>query len=244
MSPVRRIDRWPCALVGLTLAFALSACSSTTPDVPAAASIPPPETLSGSVATPPAWRVGDRWTFELTSGTDSVARTIEILEARTVRGVPYYIARSGDLEVYYTHDLQWAFAVRNSKVQSRMVPPQPWFVWPLDAGRRWTHRGSFEDSRGKKPFVDTFRAVGVETVEVPAGRFQAMKVVREGERGDSDEYWYVPSVRWYVRWVGRRGKIQFEERLRNYDPAPRPSSRSPSGSADHAGVPAPPPKLR
>jgi hypothetical protein len=70
-------------------------------------------------------------------------------------------------------------------------------------------------------------------VEVPAGRFTAVKVVRETDRRDVDEYWYVPEIRFYVKWVGRRGDAQFEEQLREHRQAPRlipgpPSSAPPS----------------
>jgi hypothetical protein len=59
---------------------------------------------------------------------------------------------------------------------SRMVTPAPWFRWPLVAGRRWDHRGVFEDHNGRTNFTDRFAVVDPEPVEVPAGRFQAMKV--------------------------------------------------------------------
>ena len=47
--------------------------------------------------------------------------------------------------------------------------------------------------------------VAAEAVAVPAGRFNAWKIVRETERRDSDQYWYAPDVRFYVKWIGRRG---------------------------------------
>ena len=55
-----------------------------------------------------------------------------------------------------------------------------------------------------------------ETIEVPAGRFQSLKVVRESAGQYSDEYWYVPEVRFYARWVGRRGNVDFDWKLEHY----------------------------
>ena len=72
-----------------------------------------------------------------------------------------------------------------------------------------------------KRVTETFAVVASEIVEVPAGRFPALKVVREASSRDSDQYWFAPEVRWYVRWIGRRGEDQFEERLREYHMAPR-----------------------
>jgi len=217
------------AIAAMTAA-STTACSPVASDTPPSLPSPRPATsLSGDTDTPPSWSLGDRWLFDWTSGSESGIKTVEVLQTHTVGGVRYYVARAGDVEAYYTPELHWAFAVRDSKVQARMLPPQPWFVWPLEPGKRWSHRGSFEDSRGRTSHVDTFRAVGVETVDVPAGRFEAIKIVRQGERGDSDEYWYAPAVRWYVRWVGRRADVQFEERLRSYDPAPqRPGGSRPA----------------
>lgn len=179
---------------------------------------PPP---AASAVTPPEWRPGDQWIYEWTSGSSSGTKTVQVAEVRQVRTVPFYVVRIGELEHFYTQDLQWAGTVRDGKVESRMTPAQPWFVWPLEAGRRWTHRGTFEERSGSSPVSDSFAVVGTDSVEVPAGRYSALKVVREAGRGDSDEYWYVPEIRFYARWVGQRGPTRFEEKLREYRAAPR-----------------------
>ncbi len=84
-----------------------------------------------------------------------------------------------------------------------------------------TYYTSFEERNGKTSYSNRFRVVAVETVEVPAGRFDTLKVVRETDGRDFDEYWYAPAVRWHVLWKGRRANVEFEERLQSYDPAPR-----------------------
>lgn len=99
-----------------------------------------------------------------------------------------------------------------------MVPPEPWFMWPLAPDQHWEHHGTFEDPSGRRPVADRFYVAGLEQIDVPAGRFQTMKVVRQGDGGDSDEYWYSADVRWYVRWLGRRGAVTFEERLKEHQP--------------------------
>jgi hypothetical protein len=103
-----------------------------------------------------------------------------------------------------------------------MVPPQPWFVWPLAPGARWAHQGRFEQRESAVTHDDRFTVVGQEKIEVPAGQYEAIRLLRETDRRDRDEYWYAPDIRWYARWLGRRGDVQFEERLREYRPAPRP----------------------
>jgi hypothetical protein len=202
------------AFIGLVAsAAALKACGPTPPpaDPTASTATPPTPTLAA-----PAWRIGDQWVYEWTSGNDTGTKTVEVVDARDVNGVTYYIARVGDVEHYYTRDLHWAAVVRDGRVEARIVPPHPWFRWPLTAGDRWTHRARFEERERSVTHDDRFAVVGREDVTVPAGRYHCVKLLRETDRRDSDEYWYAAEVRWHVRWIGRRGETQFEERLREH----------------------------
>jgi len=194
----------------------LTACAGR--EISPAAPGKPPLT---QVNSPPEWRAGDRWVYDWTSANNTGTKTVEVLEIKEVNELRYYVVRIGDIDHYYTLDLKWSGIVRDSRVESRMVPPQPWLVWPLQIGSRWVHSGVYEERDTKKQHNDTFAVVADETVEVPAGRFHAFKVVREASRLESDQYWYAPEVRWYVKWIGRRGQVQFEERLREYQAAPR-----------------------
>ncbi len=216
LSSARRGSR-ALGLAGL-MALLLGGCVAPT--------IPPP-VPGGSAqqpimaSAPPEWRPGDQWVYGWTSGPTSGIKTVEVLEIREINTVSFYLVKVGEAEQFYTRDLQWAGGMRDEKVQARMIPPQPWFMWPLEPGRRWAHHGTYEDAGGKRPHNDSFSVIGAEVVEVPAGRFGALKVVRETDTRDSDQYWYAPEVRFYVKWVGRRGDAQFEEQLREYRPAPR-----------------------
>lgn len=212
------MGRW---FVTLTL-LVLGGCAAQGP--PAASTAPRAADSSPALSTitaPPSWRPGDRWVYTWTSGSESGIKVVETQEIREINGVSYYLVRVGDVEVFWTRDLRWAGTIENGRVASRMTPPQPWFSWPLLAGQHWTHRGAYEDRSGKSEFSDVFSVVAAEAVEVPAGRFAAFRIVRETDRRDSDQYWYAPEVRFYVKWIGRRGDTQFEEQLREYHPAPR-----------------------
>lgn len=166
--------------------------------------------------------------FEWKTADQSGTKTVEIRSIQEVNAVTYYVARQDDLDMYYTRDLHWAAAVRRSTVEARMAPPQPWFVWPLQVGREWSYVGTYQDRNGKAPRKDRFVVLAGERIEVPAGQFDTLKVIREGSQDDSDEYWYAPEIRWYVRWVGRRGNVSFEERLREHHAGPRTSGTRPS----------------
>jgi hypothetical protein len=158
---------------------------------------------------------------------------MEVVEVREFGSVPYYVVRVGDVDYYYTRNLNWAAAIRDSKVEARMSPPHQGLVWPLEVGKHWTYQGVWEDQNSHRDINDRFAVVAVETVDVLAGRFEALKIVREGSTPGADEYWFAPAVRSYVRWVSQRGDRQFEERLREYRPAPR-LIREPIGPAPNS----------
>jgi Flp pilus assembly protein protease CpaA len=124
-----------------------------------------------TATSPPRWRPGDRWVYEFIAGSQTATKTIEVARTEAVAGVTYYVANLGEIQEYFTRDIHWAASVRNSKVEARMVPPQPWYVWPLESGRRWTHRAVFEGPQGQREQVHRFSVIGSEVVEVPAGQF-------------------------------------------------------------------------
>src|SRR5262245_9520262 len=237
--------RW---LLGAALAIStLSGCGvSTTQPAPTtaapASTLAPPAASPGPAqpVTPPTWKPGDRWTYAWTSGTERGQKTVEVREIRELNGVRYYVVRNAEADHYWTLDLHWVGSVRNAKAEARMDPPEPWYRWPLEIGRQWEHRGEFAQADGKRRAVeDVFVVLGTEAIQVPAGTFQGVRITRTGRAGDTDEYWYVPEVRSYVRWIGRRfdaqGNVQeFEERLSEFraagtSPPSREPLRAPSG---------------
>ncbi len=189
----------------------------------------------------PAWRVGDRWLHAWTLGATKGVKTSEVLGVREVGGVQYTVLRVGTAHLYFTSDLHWAANIVESRVVARASPPQPWFNWPLEVGKRWQYQGVYQEQERKDQMRDTYRIVGVERVDVPAGVFQALKIVREVGSSIVDQYWYAPDVRWYVKWVGRRGKDEFEEVLQEYVPASQ--ARVPARPVDQpAGATGSPPR--
>jgi hypothetical protein len=214
------VRAWTLLGLGVVLAGLAGCVAGSPPPTPAAARTPDPVSAPPPLAAP-VWQVGDQWVYEWTSGSESGTKTVDVVDVRDLNSVRYYVLSLGDAEHYYTAALHWAAAIREGRVEARIVPPQPWFMWPLAVGARWTHQGRFEQREGVATHDDRFAVIGPERVDVPAGGYDAVKLVRETDRGDRDEYWYAPDVRWYVRWLGRRADSRFEERLRGYQPAPR-----------------------
>jgi len=181
-------------------------------------------------ASRPEWRAGDRWVYSWTAGDQRGSKVVDVAQLRDVGGARYYVVSTAMLQHYYTLDLQWAWAVNpaDSKVIARAVPAQPHFVWPLEVGKSWGHRGVFEDQASRETLNETYRVVAFEQVEIPAGSFRAFRILRDAGSQGSDEYWYAPEVHWYVKWIGRRGKAEFQELLQEYAPTPGGGTSAPS----------------
>jgi len=238
--PVARSTLTARMMVGLALlvsALALDACRAgqsapprpASPEPPPAAAAPRPAAIPSptplktvaAAQKPPAWRLGDRWIYSISIGSEQGTKTVEVIAVPDASNAPFYVLRVDDLEQLYTAQLEWVGHARDRKVESRISPPLPWFIWPLEPGRRWTYRGTLRDATASLQREDTFAVLGVEIVEVPAGRFDAIKVQHEGERGDRDEYWYAPEARTYVKLISYRGASRTEEQLREFHFAPR-----------------------
>ena len=207
--------RWLAALAVVAICLG---CRTVQPTAPAA-------TQESAAVTAPEWRPGDRWTYHWANATASGTRTIEVVGTREVSGTRYYVLKNPEEELlnFWTVDLRWAFAVAayDSKVQARVNDPVPWFSWPLEVGRRWSHRAIYEDRAGKREANETFLVVAREIIEVRGRRFDAFKIVREGQSVESDQYWYAPEVRSYVKWILTRADKTIEEELVDYKPAAR-----------------------
>lgn len=211
-------------ILASTLVVMLEACSPMRTETPPPGRPADLDSTFKTVAaarTAPDWRPGDRWLYGVLIGAEHGTKTVEVVEVRDINSAPYYIVRVGEFDHFYTAELQWAGHARDRKIESRISPPLPWFTWPLEPGRHWSYRGTLQDSSGSVQRSDTFVALAAEVVEVPAGRFNTIKVVHEGDRGDRNEYWYAPEVRSYIKWMWRRGTSRTEEVLREYQAAPR-----------------------
>jgi hypothetical protein len=88
----------------------------------------------------------------------------------------------------------------------RYSPAFPLFRFPIEPGRRW--KAAVEQRQDGEPGhriveVDA-RVVGPETVEVPAGRFDAWRIEAVHRAGDvriDTVYWFAPRAKRSVRGV-------------------------------------------
>jgi len=197
------------------LALSSAACVSTdAPRVPERlVAAPAPADRLMSVASPPEWRPGDRWTYDLTSGNDRGTKTMEVVEVREIDKVLYYVGA-----LRRCRSLLHAYSELGRGDQRRESRS------PHDSaasGIRLAARGRqaldvpgvWEDQNSKLDLNDRFAVVAVRRSRCWRAASKHSRSFERARRRSSDEYWFAPAVRSYVRWVGRRGDLRFEERF-------------------------------
>lgn len=164
----------------------------------------------------PIWQVGDTWTFRVTNGPLTsrpgyltATRQDVIREARDGG----YVMESTDVEsdgtrkaprkLQFTLDMNRLFKVSG---QSDLVEAKM-FAFPMQSGARW--EADFPADRGVRHWE--VEVVGRESIIVPAGTFNAFKIVAKMTRttegggwgGWERNIWYAPEIRRYVKRTDR-----------------------------------------
>jgi hypothetical protein len=161
-----------------------------------------PRAMLAAAATP-AWRPGFEWHYRWSDPRGSGTYIRAISGEEVLEGVPAYVMRTGKRSIFWSKaDLAWVMEQVNGEVESQAVPFYRKFAWPLDTGKTWEARYRWSragDGRNEER-VRRHRVTGTESVHVPAGTYQTMRVVvTDGAGKKVDEYWYAPEVRWVVK---------------------------------------------
>lgn len=159
---------------------------------------------SGAFDAPPAYRVGDRWTFtfiDLFTNRKSEPATLAVVrtgdgktsfEGKTVEGKPWNYTADAEGNAIYT--FQGVGYVNRER------------DFPLADGKAWTNDRRRAAGQAAVDQTEKCSVGGIETVEVPAGRFQAAKVECRlwwknnlGSEGNARlTKWYAPAARQWV----------------------------------------------
>ena len=188
-----------------------SSAAASRPTAPVSAGRPDPmpergHALSNGLPSPsalPAWKPGFEWHYRWSDqrGSGTYTRTIVAVDA--VDGLPCYVMRTGNREIYWsTADLAWVMERMDGKIESRALPEYRRFVWPLEPGKTWMARYQWSHpGEGKtEERARRHRVAGFESVRVPAGTYQAVRVVvTDAAANKISEYWYAPDARWLVK---------------------------------------------
>ncbi|HWI36594.1 MAG TPA: hypothetical protein VNU64_09080 [Burkholderiales bacterium] len=171
----------------------------------------------------PDVKAGDTWVYQRTDFMDNHKSVLKLQVTFANEKVIHVVqvSQTGDKEMDSTSTAEW-----NTVVSARdgvFTPHSGLLHFPLHPGARW--KSSYTVKFPRQDFDARHErwvtVVGWEDVQVPAGRFRALKVVSEGtvHRSDrprpgdvSETVWYVPEVRRFVKWIfesrNRMGPVQ------------------------------------
>ena len=166
-------------------------------------------------ATVPTIAVGESWTYRVHDGFTGLDRGTERYRVDQVAGGNITVARERmGVEEVQVYDSNWNWLRRRAtNLQSfNYSPAYQAFDFPLTPGKQWEVRLTATDpADGRRfPVRVVGKVVGWERVKVPAGEFDALKVVRgvyvdyweQSVRGSSNIFeteWYAPAVKQSVR---------------------------------------------
>ncbi|QDU65822.1 hypothetical protein [Engelhardtia mirabilis] len=81
-------------------------------------------------------------------------------------------------------------------------PFDPSYSWPLWVGKRWTGEYTLRTEDGDVPIVAHYHCDAVESVETPAGTFEALRIWRRDRVNAEGNYLERTSVEWFAPEVG------------------------------------------
>ncbi len=169
----------------------------------------------------PEWNAGDYWEYKITNimksgekrkGYTSLRKVLK--KGEVFEGIECYMSIENSLRGYYTLDLNLKGFINEirGKVfdRAKITPDTMEYSWPLEVGKKWEQsymmaiesrgRGGKGELKENKFAVNaTYEVVGVEKVAVPAGEFLALKIVRKVGDVISEECWYSPRAKWFVK---------------------------------------------
>ena len=171
----------------------------------------------------PEIRVGDSWTYRgtnvLAPGTHEHETRVSFVDDKVILAVSTRKSDGKEFDSSWTSE--WNAV--NSYTGRMFRPHTGLFRFPLRIGDGYEMKMEWLEPRTK--IVEgissgTVKVVGWETVEVPAGKFRAMKLESESVVRTADgrtpqfkgTHWYVPEVRRWVKLqlVGPRGTTSEE----------------------------------
>ncbi len=175
----------------------------------------------------PLWNVGDRWVF-------SQGITAEVNETNHEG----YIVRLPNEKILFDRStLNRTFRLSQGRQEPYKDSQRRLFDFPLVIGKRWKDKYSavlkWEDTYASRTtgvtpgeetiFFENYRVLGLEDVEVQAGKFKALKIeyTRQwtsptaGNMEGKAWYWYAPDVKHIVKY--EYGKNQMWSKETNWE---------------------------
>lgn len=162
---------------------------------------------AGQPVDRPQWKVGDRWVFRQTlEGEEKTTKwSREVLEA-----IP-----DGRFRVSWGRNRQETYDDQGNRLDPRGPEfTAKYYVFPMAVGGRWTNETKTQGELWSGVEHSTWDVKARETINVPAGTFECLRVEGKIWRSWADgrlvsqsfnrastewTYWYCPEVQWFAK---------------------------------------------
>ena len=185
---------------------------------------PRPEAKAGASrlkADRPVWKIGYQWQYAWKEASSSGTITKEIIREEVFGGFPAFVLRRADSEDFYAKDVLGLLGTRiGDRVTTRRNAPYQTLLWPLEVGKDWNNSYVIErlEQKSSESLDNRIVVTKLETVDVPAGSFEAFKIEVYSNRAGNllAEYWYAPKVKWFAKTRGYGRDGVREEELQSF----------------------------
>ncbi len=176
----------------------------------------------------PVWNVRDKWVFDREGpmeviGSDAQWYSVkfsEVIFPKDASGVAIFEKSTLNVKYLLEKDKRKDYSGFRKKILN----------FPLTTGKQW--KDLFEQNElgpiggvGRAEYQETFRVLGWEEVQVPAGKFKAIKLeykfVRNFGIGNPSEnkawYWYSPEVKNLVKCHYEKGYSEYPAERKDWE---------------------------
>lgn len=166
-------------------------------------------------------RAGDSWTYQHSEGSQFTMKVLSD-EKQSDGTMKHIVELHSGVHIRYTYTKPsgWVLLHRTEYVEQEGLkidfqPVKQYLKNPPTVGAKWRWAG--KDVTGNEA-SESSQVTGLEWVEVPAGRFRAMKIVSlvtSGGAAVTKTYWYAPGVGCVKSW-SESGQIKYGYELVDY----------------------------
>jgi hypothetical protein len=167
-------------------------------------------------------RVGDSWKYRSTVSDAEATIKVVSAEKQSDGTMRYLLEKSAGAKIqdWYSKTNGWVLMHREAYpehegLEIKYEPARQYLKNPLVAGAAWNWNGK---STTQNEMQESNQVVGLEMVEVPAGKFRAMKIVSKVSEGPSvmtKTYWYADGIG-LVKYTTESGPINYGFELIDY----------------------------
>ena len=183
----------------IELARATSAAGSPEARSGGESSVPP-----DAWRDPPTWKVGNQWSYRWESSRGKGTFVWRVLAEEAVDNATCYLVDSGRYQIYFRKaDFALVQEKDRTVLDLKYVPARRFLAWPLHVGRAWEVLYTQEvHRRGSTALrLGVWRVERKEQIAVPAGTFEAFKVVERDKWANAvvSQIWVAPKVKGLVK---------------------------------------------